>query len=222
MKITLRDQVKEYLQQQMLDGQISFGERISLPTVANELKVSVTPIREALTQLQQANIVEAIPNRGFFLPKLNKKESSEIYPIIAYLEHLAICQSKYSDKDIEALEKIQLKIGNSKSPMETVTLDLQFHDTLIQNFDNRILKNILADLKIRVFLYEFHYMQNQELSKLSSKYHRNIIQEIKNGNVLKAADLIKESWLTSIKFIKVQFNTKQNDNQLTKHKEFAP
>jgi len=186
-KISLRNQVKKYLQQQMLNGKISFGERISMPSLAEKLEVSVTPIREALTQLQQVNIVEAIPNRGFFLPELNKKESSN---------------------DIEKIEKIQAKIETSSSPRTTVTLDLKFHDTLLQNYDNSILKNILDDLKIRVFLYEFHYMQEEELAKLSTTYHQKTIKHLKKGEINKAADSIKESWLTSIDFIKDQFNTK--------------
>jgi len=208
IKISLRSQVKKYLQQQMVHGKISFGERISLPAVAKELNVSVTPIREALTQLQQANIVEAIPNRGFFLPDLNKKESAEIYTIIAHLEHLAICESNYSNKDIKTLEKIQNRIEKATSPKEIVSLDLKFHDALLQSFENKILKSILDDLKIRVFLYEFHYMQKQDLSALSSKYHRSVIDHLKNGKTKNAGDLIKESWLTSIAFIEKQFNNK--------------
>jgi len=205
-KISLRDQVKIYLQNQMLNGNISFNERISLPAVAKELDVSVTPIREALTQLEQSKIVVAIPNRGFFLPALNKKEAVEIYPIIAQLEHMAISQSTYSDKDILALEKIQRAIDKATSPMKIVTKDLKFHEVLLQNFENTILKQIVADLKVRVFLYEFHYMKVSELSELSANYHQNIIQHLKKGNSKKAANLIKESWLTSIDFIINQFD----------------
>jgi len=206
LKISLRNQVKEYLQNQMLKGEISFGTRISLPTIAKKLEVSVTPIREALTQLQQVHIVEAIPNRGFFLPKLNKQESEDIYPIIANLEHLAICGSQYDDKNIKTLEKIQDKIENTLSPIEIVTLDLKFHEALLRKFENKVLKSILDDLKIRVFLYEYHYMQQKELSQLSSQYHREIIKHLKSKNIQKAAHLVKESWLTSIDFIKAQFD----------------
>ncbi len=205
LKISLRNQVKEYLKQQMINGKISFGERISLPSVAKELDVSVTPIREALTQLQQVNIVEAIPNRGFFLPALNKKESAEIYPIIAQLEHLAVSSSTYTTGTIKKLEQIQSNIEKVSTPIEIVLLDIEFHDTLLKDFDNKILKRMLDDLKTRVFLYEFHYMQENDLSALSSNYHRNIIAQLQQKNTDNAADLIKESWLTSIKFIENKF-----------------
>jgi len=214
IKISLRDQVKKHLQNQMLKGTISFNQRISLPSVAKELNVSVTPIREALTQLEQANIVESIPNRGFFLPELSKQEAEDIYPIIAQLEHFAICQSNYTNKDIEELRKIQSKIDATTSPVTQVRQDLKFHEALLKNFNNKLLKQILADLKIRVFLYEFHYMQVGELSNLSSNYHRKVINHIEIKQITKAADLIKESWLTSIDFIKTQFDNNTPETTL--------
>ncbi|WP_271785190.1 GntR family transcriptional regulator [Aquimarina algiphila] len=202
--------MKTYLQNKMLDGDIYFGARISLPSLAKELNVSVTPIREALTQLQHANIVEAIPNRGFFLPKLNEKEATEIYPIIASLEHLAISQSQYNEIDIDELKDIQTIIEQSTSPAAIVKYDLQFHEKLLCNFNNHVLHSILADLKIRVFMYEYHYMQSQELAMLSSNYHHRIIAFLSEKKIEKAANLVRESWLTSIDFIKNQFQNNHN------------
>ena len=205
IKVSLRNQVKKYLQDQMLNGRISFGERLSLPTLAKELGVSVTPIREALTQLQQVHVVEAIPNKGFFLPHLDKAEAADIYPVIANLEHLAVSMSQYDPQDIEQLKRVQASIAKASSAKVIVSKDLKFHDLLLGKHRNAVLEQVLADLKIRVFLYEFHYMKNSELSKLSSSYHNRIIHALEHNDPLQAADLVKESWLTSIDFIKDQF-----------------
>lgn len=207
--ISLREQVKEYLQQQMIKGNISFGERISMPKLSEDLGVSITPIREALTQLHQANIIQAIPNRGFFLPKLNKQEALEIYPIIANLEHMAVIESQYSINDIEKLKTIQAKIMESNDPVKIIKLDLKFHDTLLQKFVNSTLKKILNDLKIRVFLYELNYMMVTELTEKSNDYHLKIIMSLIEGDNKNAAKHVRENWLTSIGFIKEVFNKNQ-------------
>ena len=65
-KIIFKNEVKEILLGHILQGNVNPGERISLPKVASELEVSVTPIREALTQLSETGIVNYIANRGFF------------------------------------------------------------------------------------------------------------------------------------------------------------
>ncbi len=207
--ISLREQVKMYLQTKMIKGDISFGERISMPKLSEDLGVSITPIREALTQLYQANIVQAIPNRGFFLPKLNKQEAIEIYPIIANLEYMAVSASVYSSKDIEELKKIHNKIMKANNAKRIIELDLKFHNTLLQNFNNETLKKILNDLKIRVFLYEFNYMKVPELTEKSNNYHLKIIMSLIEGDNKNAAKYVKKNWLTSIAFIKEVFNKKQ-------------
>lgn len=208
IKITLRDQVKNFLQDQMMNGELGFGERISLPVLAKKLNVSVTPIREALTQLQHADIVEAIPNRGFFLPLPNIEKISEIYPIIANLEHLGVSESTYNKNDIDKLEKLFKKEISFNKPVDRIQSDIKFHEILLKNYKNDSLKSILYDLKLRVFLYEFYYMEDTNLAKVSSDYHKNVIAAIKDGNTLKAAELIKESWLTSIPFIQDYFKQK--------------
>lgn len=208
IKITLRDQVKNFLQDQMMNGELGFGERISLPVLAKKLNVSVTPIREALTQLQHADIVEAIPNRGFFLPLPNIEKISEIYPIIANLEYLGVSESTYNKNDIDKLEKLFKKENSFNKPVDRIQSDIKFHEILLKNYKNDSLKSILYDLKLRVFLYEFYYMEDTNLAKVSSDYHNNVIAAIKDGNTLKAAELIKESWLTSIPFIQDYFKQK--------------
>ena len=203
---SLREQVKVYLQEQMLKGKISFGERISMPKWSMDLGVSITPIREALAQLHQANIIEAIPNRGFFLPELKEQEAMEIYPIIANLEQMAVIDSQYSKTEIEELKRIQTKIMASENPIKIIKLDLKFHDVLLQNFSNSTMKKILNDLKIRVFLYELNYMKVPKLTEKSSDYHLKIIMSLVEGDNKSAAKFIKENWLSSIKFIKEEFN----------------
>ena len=90
IKHILRNQVKEILLDQMIKGKVKPGKRISLPSFAEELSVSVTPIREALTQLTESGIITYISNRGFFVTDLNEKEASEIYEVISLLEGQAI------------------------------------------------------------------------------------------------------------------------------------
>jgi DNA-binding GntR family transcriptional regulator len=206
VKESLRDQVKSYLQERMLNGKISFGERIPLQGLSEKLGVSVTPVREALTQLVQANIVKAIPNRGFFLARLNNKEAKDVLPIIATLEHLAVSGSEYTKENIDHLERIQNKAESSKAPVSKLKLDIKFHETLLQNFNNDLMKQVVNDLRIRVSLYEFYYLEDPQMARISASFHRGIIDSLRQNDTQKAADLTRESWLCGIDFIEEQFD----------------
>jgi DNA-binding GntR family transcriptional regulator len=142
------------------------------------------------------------------LPLPNIEKVSELYPIIANLEYLGVSESIYSEKDINKLEALFEKENTFDNPVDRIQSDIKFHELLLKNYKNDALKSILYDLKLRVFLYEFYYMEDTNLAQTSSNYHKNIIASLKKGNSLKAADLIKESWLTSIQFIQQYFKQK--------------
>ena len=107
-KISYRDQVREYLQNQMLLGNLDAGQTLSLAGLARELNVSVTPIREALTQLEQAKIIGSIPNRGFVILNIDTSEAKNVYELIATLEALAIENSAFSVSAVKELKSAQM------------------------------------------------------------------------------------------------------------------
>ena len=209
-KQSLRDQVKKYLLNEMLKGKISFGARLSLPTLAKHLDISVTPIRECLTQLQQAHIVEAIPNRGFFLPNLNIEEAKNIYPIIASLESLAITSASYTEKQIQKLKQLHQELQSTTDPHKLTSLDMQFHDIMLQHCPNDLLLQMISDLKVRVFLYEAHFMAEGELQLRSQQIHQDMIAALSGGQLKKAAVFNSESWYLSEAFIISALKNYQN------------
>ena len=197
-KIIFRDQIKNYLLERMLTGGIQLGQRINLPGIAKELEVSVTPVREALTQLTGSGIVKYIANRGFFIPELSKKEAKDIYPIIATLESEGLVQSKFSPKQIHQLKHFQKKFKSAQSPEEAVKWDMKFHETLLENYPNNTAKKIIKELKIRIFYYELEYMRQNLIHELSSDHHKTIVKQIERGNLPKASIVLQQNWETGL------------------------
>ena len=198
----LRDQVREYLQQEMIERNISFGERLSLAEIARKIDVSVTPIREALTQLEQVGIVKKITNRGFFVPSLSDEEAKDIYPIISNLEAMAVRASVFTDEQVNRLKTTQEAFENATTNELAVKADLEFHKTLIEGYKNNIASRILRDLKFRVFFYELEFMNHADEKEQSFVYHRQIIEQVSLKNTDRVAKLLEENWLTSLALIK--------------------
>lgn len=206
-KISLRDQVREYLLQEMAGGKIIPDSPISLAETARNLDVSVTPIREALNQLERAGIVTMVPNKGFILSALSLQEALELYPIISQLESLAIESSIYSEQDIEKLIRKNEKFMNAKNKKEAVLTDDQLHQLLIQNSNNKTLQRIISDLKIRILFYELEYQNDPDLSGKSGKEHDKIIRLLKGNKIEEGAALLKEHWIRSLIFIQNKMNS---------------
>ncbi len=200
-KISFRDQVREHLQIQMLSGKLNAGQTLSLAGLARELDVSVTPIREALTQLEQAKIISSIPNRGFIISDIDTNEAKNIYELIATLESLAIENSEFSESDFIALNTAQIKFNQAKTAIERVKADLDFHEYLTKNYDNPFARQIIKDLKTRIFFYEKSYMEDVGFTDISDDQHLEIIELLKTGKQKQAAKLIKKNWLIILKFI---------------------
>lgn len=200
--------MREHLQNRMLEGDLDAGQTLSLAGLARELNVSVTPIREALTQLEQAKIISSIPNRGFIISDIDAKEAKNIYELIATLEALAIENSEFSELDFIEINAAQTKFTGAKTSVERVKADLDFHECLTKNYDNPFARQIIKDLKTRIFFYEKSYMEDVGLTDISDDQHLEIIELLKNGNHKQAAKLVKKNWLIILKFIQKHLENK--------------
>lgn len=201
VKIILRDQVRELLITKMYSGELKIGQTLSLAGIARELDVSVTPIREALTQLQSVRIVEAIPNKGFVIPELNRKEAKELYELVSYLEAMALENSEIKENTVIKLRKQQDIFKKTTKPYSRVNADMKFHEILTSEYKNNTAKSILSDLKVRIFFYEISFMEKHGLQKNSNNHHESIINHLENGQKSEAIEILKKNWLQILKFI---------------------
>ncbi|WP_420321611.1 GntR family transcriptional regulator [Flagellimonas sp.] len=208
--ISLRDQISHWLQEQMLNGKIQSGQKLSLVQLSEDIQVSVTPIREALVQLVRAGIVRNINNRGFYIPQLSSGEAKNIYPAIHALEKLALEQSQISPSQITTMASIQSEFEKASDTVDAVRLDLQFHDSLVGNYKNEVVHNMLNDLKVRVFFYELQYMDDPKNHQKSVKGHHALLNSLIQKDVRKAAALLQENWDTSAKFIEDHYTNEKS------------
>lgn len=185
----------------MRSGDLKSQDALSLVSLARDLDVSVTPVREALSQLQSSGIVESIPNRGFFIPKLSKEEAMNLYQLVASLECLALRNSTFSEQDIEALRKLNELFENKEDAIQRINADIDFHDTLTANYQNSLALKILSELKTRIFFYELDYMSKENFYLDSGNDHKQIITYLEDKNIDKACEALTANWLNIIDYL---------------------
>jgi len=82
--------VHAYLRECILDGTLSPGTKLSQVSLAAQLGVSRTPLREVLRMLQEEGLVEIEPNQRTRVAGLDPAELDDIYASRILLETLAL------------------------------------------------------------------------------------------------------------------------------------
>jgi DNA-binding GntR family transcriptional regulator len=188
----------------MTNGLLEPGKTINLAALARKLDVSVTPIREALTQLQQSKLIKAIPNRGFIIAELNYSEAKDLYELVADLEVLALENSDFDEGSITALKETQIKFKGAKDTLARIHAKLEFHKILTQQYKNALAQQILIDLKTRIIFYERAFMSDDSIYAKSDNQHDAIISAIEDDNVPTAALVLKMNWMLILDYIQKQ------------------
>ncbi len=188
----------------MKKGELQEGQSINLAALARELKVSVTPIREALSQLQQSRIITAIPNRGFIISELSQNEAKDLYDLVAELEALALENSIFTEESVASLKSQQTVFKNAEDTVTRINAKLEFHRLLTRHYENSLAQQILEDLKIRIFFYEREFMADDFIYSKSDNQHDAIISAIEDDNVPTAGLILKMNWMLILGYIQKQ------------------
>lgn len=117
----------------------SHSEEIRLEErqLSEKLGVSRTPIREAMTLLEQEGFVRSVPRRGIFVVRKTKQEILEMITVWAALEAMAarLACEEASDTDIRKLrENVQAFVNRDPEAFvsEYSEANLAFHKQIIR------------------------------------------------------------------------------------------
>jgi DNA-binding GntR family transcriptional regulator len=147
----LIDRVHEGLQQAIREGRLQPGDRLILLTLAHELGVSLSPVREAVARLAQEGLVDLEPHRGAIVTRLSRHDIEDIYDVREALESFAVAQAiaRRTTKDIDCLEEI---CRRSEAQAHDLTLaewfqvNREFHYHLVAPCRNSIIMETLDGL----------------------------------------------------------------------------
>jgi Transcriptional regulators len=205
----LRDKIKEHLLLQIREGQLRIGKTINLAVMSRATGISVTPIREALSQLEHARIIKAVPNRGFVVSPLSKSEVKDIIGTIAQLEIMALEASHLNTDEINALKNILVRMESFNLPSDGLPLHLEFHSKLVQACQNKVLLQVLDDLRLRLFFYEHQLLDKPQFLESILRQNRSIVDAIEEDNIPTAALLLKMNWMSILELMIAQMDVKK-------------
>jgi DNA-binding GntR family transcriptional regulator len=107
----------EGLRHAIVDGELRPGQRVLQEEIAENLGVSVAPVREALRALEQEGQVVYRPRRGYFVTELRAADLEEIYELRQVLEERA-ARRALPTLDADALDRIELAARDCADAVE--------------------------------------------------------------------------------------------------------
>jgi DNA-binding GntR family transcriptional regulator len=147
----LGEVVFEYLRNAILSGELKPGERLMEVTIADQLGVSRTPVREAIRKLEKENFVIMIPRKGAYVADLTKKDILEVLEIRKELEGFAaaLAAERMNDTEREKLGRVIEDFNDGMINMDKkrmIDCDNEFHSLIFYASKNQRLINIIFDL----------------------------------------------------------------------------
>ena len=199
----LGEVVFEYLRNAILSGELKPGERLMEVTIAEQLGVSRTPVREAIRKLEKESFVIMIPRKGAYVADLTKNDILEVLEIRKELEGFAAALSaeRMNDIEKEQLGRIVEDFNECLVSMDKkrmIECDNEFHSFIFNASKNQRLINIIFDLHDqfqRFRLIYFNEFTNYQEIQVS---HSKIFEAILNRDP-KTARAEAESHVESIR-----------------------
>lgn len=154
----LRDGVYDAILEKLLDGSTPPGSSLGIDSLARELEVSPTPVREALVQLEHTGLVSRVALKGYKVaPPLTPEQFAELFDMRGILEIAAVerAVSRVDDlvpelraahaQHILCAHRVRKLRGTGGRPTDLADLreyfaaDWEFHLTIIRAAGNRFL-----------------------------------------------------------------------------------
>jgi DNA-binding GntR family transcriptional regulator len=174
----------EEIRRRILDGDLSPGTPLSEYQLADFLRVSRTPVREALKRLTHEGMVRAAPNRGAFVAELSLQDIMEIYQIREQLESFAVRVAALTmpAADVEDLESELARaaaLAAKGHVRETFESDVHLHKRIVEAPRNKRLVAILAALEDQVRRIRAMSPRTPGRLEATLREHREIADRIK-------------------------------------------
>jgi DNA-binding GntR family transcriptional regulator len=215
-----RDRIAKVLHGWILDGTLKPGDRIVEYALARRLRVSATPLREALWLLSRQGLVEIQTHRGAFVTRLSERDIREIFTVRELLEiHAAkTIRAILTPEKQRRLEAAADRLDDAARDRDMASFsaaDLAFHETLWLLSENRHLSDILRKISARFFSYELirdlpHGKQFR--FEAMADEHRALVDAIVTGTDEEIAASFRKAFAVWLAYVLERFGETAGNN----------
>jgi len=196
----LRDRAYTTLRDAIVDGTLAPGERLRDQELTEWLGLSRTPVRDALSRLEQDGLVETEPQRFTRVAPLDRRAARDAFPIVAAIHALAaeLGVARLTGAGLEAMSNANARFAAALRADDVdaaLSADDAFHAVLLTASANGELGRTLERLMPRLRRLE-RLRFGSLAGRASVRQHDGIIAAAAAQDVQTTAERVRENWLS--------------------------
>jgi len=206
----LKTQVYEALKEIIGHMDIYSGEelqRLDERALGQQLGVSRTPVREAISRLEQEGLVRNIARRGAFVIRKSKEEILDMIDVWAALESMAarLATTRSTDEEIASLRRKFATFDDSEEARahidEYSETNIEFHQTIIQLGKSPLITQMSDQLFFHMRAIRTTTIKERDRVSRSVLDHIRIIEAIEERDPYHAEQLVRDHALELAKHV---------------------
>jgi DNA-binding GntR family transcriptional regulator len=134
---TMAEYALEQLREAIILGELPAGTPLRLDELARSLGMSISPIREAVRQLEALGLAKHVPHQGAKVLDFDIEELRDLFQVRLSLESLAVRRGaeRFTDDDAEAARRLLKRFDETRAAgdvRQTMRAHTDFHFTLYE------------------------------------------------------------------------------------------
>jgi DNA-binding GntR family transcriptional regulator len=203
---TLTHKVYKKLRLDVITGKIPEGSRLVESTIAEEMKVSRTPVREALQKLTSEGLLFPIPRAGYIVEEMSEDDIYDLFNTRMSIEQLAAKQAieVIANEEIESLKQNLQKTDEILKNSQTekmIDLDIEFHHIIYKASRSKKLYQICKTLSENTLKYRNACIHIPDIAQRAAEGHRKIYEAIRSKDPQMVDQSIENHIMLTIKDI---------------------
>ena len=232
--VSLSSQAYRSIQRSVFSGALPVGSVVSEVSLADEIGVSRTPVREAIRRLCVEGLLEQVPRYGTIVRRQTRREMIELYQLREALESYAVgaAAQNISDQDLVKLETLcdkmrmiahELRDSDFEALDEDgmgrfLAIDMAFHMLLIRAAGNSRITKLTGESRMLTgcFFRTNRRRHNLQIVAGAYRFHRRIFQAVRRSDTASARRLTVAHIQAGIQGMLEQYDKLESEAPLPK------
>jgi DNA-binding GntR family transcriptional regulator len=195
---SLRDLAVDYLRSAIIDADFELGALLSENTLSEQLRISKTPIHEALVILQSQGLVEILPQRGarVFDPTPDQLLDLCDYRLLIEIRAVNLAHERNRKRLLAALDRVltqMIAAWKDGRVKDYLRLDTDFHNLFFEHSGSPCLQAASAQVAARIAAVRTHIAgRNQSSRQTAFDEHVQIVDFLKQDRVSEVAAILHD------------------------------
>jgi DNA-binding GntR family transcriptional regulator len=179
----------------ILDNVWPPGHQALEQALAIELRMSRTPVREALIRLQNEGLIEVVPRHGMRVLPVSPSDMAEIYAVLSSLESTAAELAARRGLGAREVKPLETASRDMEAALVAGDLDAwaaadeRFHMFLVELSGNRLLAETVTNFWDRAHRARMFTLRMRPTPEHSTREHRAVAKAIRAGDATTAREL---------------------------------